>query len=456
MTFLMRRPAPDRRGWSTRPKPIIGRRGISVLMLVALAGGLFVSVAPPSVSADALSDAYAKQKALQQQIARERAQIQALSASQTALSGKISNTQSTLASVISDVATVKTNIVAMTVEVAQARAAVDELSTTVAQLDQQLGDVEAAEAAKRDELQARKAILADRIRTAYDTDRTSLLETVLSSDDFTDVISEVGYQLDFAGQDKVLAEQIVDDQKVLAVMHQTTLETMQQTEEMHAVADQQKGVLDKQMANLDAARAKLVQLEAQTKQLLARQQQQYQSLVANKAKLKATLAAQAKAAAAIEALIRKLVLAAMSQGGIPSAYSGSFIWPMPGIVTQQFGCTGFYLEPAYGDCAHFHKGIDISNAMYTPIHAAGAGKVVFSGKSPYDTAWIVVIAHSTHLVSWYVHLDNYTHPPIVHAGQYVSQGQTIAYEGLTGNTTGPHLHWATQLDNVWVNPRLFL
>jgi len=456
MTFLMRRPAPDHRGWSTRPKPIIGRRGISVLMFVALAGGLFVSVTPPQVSADALSDAYAKQKSLQQQIARERAQIQALSASQTALSGKISDTQSTLASVISDVATVKTNIVAMTVEVAQAQASVDELSTTVAQLDQQLADVEAAEATKRDELQARKAILADRIRTAYDTDRTSLLETVLSSDDFTDVISEVGYQLDFAGQDKILAEQIVEDQKVLAVMHQTTLETMQQTQEMHAVADQQKAVLDKQMANLNAARAKLVQLEAQTKLLLARQQAEYRSLVANKYRLKATLAATAKAQAAIEALIRKLVLAAMQQGGIPSRYSGSFIWPMPGIVTQQFGCTGFYLEPAYGDCAHFHKGIDIANAMYTPIRAAAPGKVLFAGRSPYDTAWIVVIAHSTSLLSWYVHIDNYTHPPVVRPGQYVAQGQLIAFEGLTGNTTGPHLHWAVELNYIWVNPRLFL
>ena len=42
------------------------------------------------------------------------------------------------------------------------------------------------------------------------------------------------------------------------------------------------------------------------------------------------------------------------------------------------------------------------------------------------------------------------------AGQYVAKGQLIAYEGMTGNTTGPHLHWAVQLDGTWVNPRLFL
>jgi murein DD-endopeptidase MepM/ murein hydrolase activator NlpD len=178
-------------------------------------------------------------------------------------------------------------------------------------------------------------------------------------------------------------------------------------------------------------------------------------MAANKAKLKANLAAAAAAQKQIEALIRKLVLAQLQQGGIPSQYSGSLIWPMPGIVTQEFGCTGLWVEPPLGSCAHFHKGIDIANQMDTPIRAAGAGKVLFAGPSPYDTAWIVVIAHSTHLVSWYGHIDN-SPGPAVHVGQYVYAGQVIAYEGMTGNTTGPHLHWAIQIDDTWVNPRLFL
>ena len=456
MIFSMRRPVPDRRGWSTRPKPLIGRRGFALLLFVALAGGTFVSVPPTPAAADDLSDAYAKQTALQQQIAASKAAMQTLAATATALSARIADTKQTLAAVIANVNEVKADIVDMTVQVAKAQNAVDAMETTVAKLDKQLADVVAAQAAKQAELNATKAILADRIRTAYDTDRTSMLETFLSSDDFTDVISEVGYQLDFAGQDKVLAEQIVEDQKVLTVMHQTVVETMAQAVEMHALADKQKAQLDSQMADLAAAKAALVQLEAQTKKLLAAQKARYAALLANKAKLKATIAAEAKAEAQIEALIRKLVLEQLQQGGIPSEYSGSLMWPMPGVVTQNFGCTGFYLEPAYGSCAHFHRGIDIAAPMYTPIRAAGAGKVIWSGRSPYDTAWIVVIAHSTHLVSWYAHIDNNAHPPAVRTGQYVYKGQVIAYEGMTGNTTGPHLHWAVQLDDVWVNPRLFL
>ncbi len=455
MILRMRRPAPDRRGWSTPRKPIIGRTGIAALLFVVFAGGAFVSVSPAPARADALGDAYAKQKALQQLIARERAMVASLNASQSALSGKIAATRDNLASVISDLNQVKANIVDMTVQVATSQANVDALGTEVKQLDQQLADVVAEETAKQAEMDATKAILADRIRTAYDTDRTTLLETMLSSNDFTDVISEVGYQMDFAGQDKVLAEQIAADQKVLTVIHQTVVDTRTQTNALHALAAQQNTILAGQLSDLAAAKAQLQQLETQQQNLLAAQNARYAALAANKSKLKATLAAQAKAEAQIEALIRKLVLEQLAKGGIPSQYSGSLMWPMSGVITQNFGCTGFWAEPPYGSCAHFHRGIDIANAMDTPIRAAGPGKVIWAGKSPYDTAWIVVIAHSTHLVSWYAHIDS-SPGPVVHTGQYVAKGQLIAFEGNTGNSTGPHLHWAVQLDNVWVNPRLFV
>ena len=365
------------------------------------------------------------------------------------------STKASLSQVIANVSVVKAQIVGMVVDVAKAQASIDTLTTTIAQLDQQLADVETQEQTKTAELNARKAILAARIRTAYDTDRTSLLETVLSSSDFTDVVSEVGYQLDFAGQDKALADQIVADQKVLNVIHETVVTTRDQTNQLQKAATAQKAVVDKQLKDLAAANARLLDLEARTKALLAAQKAAYAKLAANKAKLKASLVAAAKAQAQIEALIRKLVLAQLQQGGIPSQYSGSLLWPMPGVVTQEFGCTGVLVEPPLGSCPHFHKGIDIANTIDTPIRAAGPGKVLFAGPSPYDTAWIVVIAHSTHLVSWYGHIDN-SPGPAVKVGQYVYTGQVIAYEGMTGNTTGPHLHWAIQIDSTWVNPRLFL
>jgi murein DD-endopeptidase MepM/ murein hydrolase activator NlpD len=462
---LLHRPATtDSRGWTARTRPRVGRRGAVALLVVALAGGLFVSIPPRNVSADALSDAYAQQKQLQKQIAAEKARIAALTASQATLSQRIASTRASLGSVVDNLTAVRTDIVSMTVDVAKAQAAVAELVATVAQLDAQLASLEQQAQAKAAELATRKAILAERIRTAYDTDRTSLLETLLSSQDFTDVLTEVGYHLDFADQDKALAEQIAQDQQVLAVLQANTELTRQQVTLMRQAADEQKASLEQQLAGLNDAKAELQRLQDQYARLLAAQQAQYSQLASTKAQAAAKLASMLSAKKKLEALINKLELAALQAGGIPSQYSGSLIWPISGVITQPFGCTGFYLEPSYGNCAHFHRGIDIANDAGTPIHAAGPGKVIFAGRASDGRTYIVVIAHSQHLLTEYWHVQ----PDIkVQVGQYVNSGQIIADEGCTGWCTGPHLHWVVKVVDPnggicggiscpYMDPRLFL
>jgi murein DD-endopeptidase MepM/ murein hydrolase activator NlpD len=421
--------------------------------MVILAGGLFVSVPPPEANADALSDAYAQQKALQKQIAAQKASVAALTQSQAALTTKIASTKTTLDGVMTDLTGVKADIVEMVVGVAKSQAAVDELEATVAQLDRELADLQQQQETKQADLDARKAMLSERIRTAYDTDRTSLLQSLLTSADFTDVLSEVSYHLDFADEDKALADQIVQDQQVLGVLQQNTALARTQADTLRSAADAQKASLDKQLKDLNAAKAKLQSLQAQYQQLLAAQQAQMRDLATKKVAMQARLAAEARSEAALQAKINKLVQDAMQQGGIPSQYNGTLRWPMGGVVTQPYGCTGFYLEPPYGGCPHFHGGIDIANTLGTPIHAAGPGKVVYAGRSPYDPSYVVIIAHSAHLTTWYVHI--LTNIP-VHVGQYVAAGQVVAYEGCTGWCTGPHLHWSVQLNGAWANPRLFI
>jgi murein DD-endopeptidase MepM/ murein hydrolase activator NlpD len=426
------------------------------LVLLSSFGGILLSSTPAPVSADALSDAYAKQKELQKLIAQQKAAIAALNASQATLSSRISNTKTSLNEINANLLTVKTQLVSMVVDVARSQQAVDALEETSAQLDQQLANVEAQEAAKQAELDASKALLASRIRESYDTDRTSILQTLLSSANFTDALTEVGYHLDFAQQDKLLVDQIQQDQQVLTVLHQNVQLARDQTSQLHDLAAASKATLDQQLADLAAARKQLADMEAQTAALLAQQNANYAKLASDKAALAASLALQLAEQKKLEALIAKLVAEALAKGGIPSIYNGTLAWPMVGQVTQEFGCTGFWAEPPLGNCAHFHRGIDIANAMYTPIYAAAPGKVIWAGRSPYDPAWIVIIAHSSHLVTWYGHVANGSHAPVVRAGQFVAKGQLIAYEACTGYCTGPHLHWAVQLDGNWVNPRLFV
>ena len=454
----MRNRTTDSRGWTTSRKrrPTFSGRAVLLLFVLSTLGGLFTSATPHSAAADELSDAYAKQKALQKQIARQKASIADLNASQAALSNQIASTKGDLAALTANLEAVKVQIVSMTVEVATSQGKVDELVATAAGLDAELAQVQAEETRKQADLTTAKTLLAARIREAYDSDRTSMLETMLSSADFTDALTEASYHLDFAEQDRVLAEQIKTDQGVLAVLHQNVLLAQQQTADLHTLADEAKKKLDMQMSDLNDTRKLLAKLEAATKKLLAQQQAAYAQMSRDKARLASQLAAARAAQDKLEELIARLVREQLAKGGIPSEYNGSLSWPMGGTVTQEYGCTGFSWEPPLGSCNHFHTGIDVANDMYTPIHAAGAGKVIWAGRSPYDPSWIVIIAHSSHLVTWYAHIDNNRHPPRVQAGDYVAKGDVIAYEGMTGWTTGPHLHWAVQLDGNWANPRLFL
>ena len=108
-----------------------------------------------------------------------------------------------------------------------------------------------------------------------------------------------------------------------------------------------------------------------------------------------------------------------------------------------------------GNCAHWHNGIDIVAPYGTAVHASGNGKVVYVGwnyADGADPAWIVIIAHSSSLTTWYAHMQSRY---VVRAGQVVHAGQTIGYEGNTGHSTGAHLHWMVEFDGNFVNPKLF-
>lgn len=97
-----------------------------------------------------------------------------------------------------------------------------------------------------------------------------------------------------------------------------------------------------------------------------------------------------------------------------------------------------------------HKGVDYAAPSGTPVHAAGAGRVRYVGpKGGYGN--VVEIDHSQGIVTVYGHLSRFAHG--VHVGSHVSQGETIAYVGMTGLATGPHLHYEYRVDGVFKNPQ---
>jgi murein DD-endopeptidase MepM/ murein hydrolase activator NlpD len=132
--------------------------------------------------------------------------------------------------------------------------------------------------------------------------------------------------------------------------------------------------------------------------------------------------------------------------------NGAWMTPAQGYLSQGFGRTSYWGEPArvYGGVyyPHFHDGVDIAAAKYSPVVAAAPGRVVWVGHLP-DGAMVVLIAHIGGLVSLYAHLDDRIAPPLVAAGDEVQEGQIIGAIGMTGMTTGPHVHFV-----VWRNGEL--
>ncbi|HSB05378.1 MAG TPA: peptidoglycan DD-metalloendopeptidase family protein [Thermodesulfobacteriota bacterium] len=123
------------------------------------------------------------------------------------------------------------------------------------------------------------------------------------------------------------------------------------------------------------------------------------------------------------------------------------IWPTTGWVTSGFG---FRTNPFTG-LTQMHEGLDISNRVGTLIVAPADGMISDSGNDLVHGK-IVVISHGFGMTSRYSHLSK----ALVKTGQRVKRGDKIAEIGITGKTTGPHLHYEVRLNGIPINPMRYI
>ena len=129
-----------------------------------------------------------------------------------------------------------------------------------------------------------------------------------------------------------------------------------------------------------------------------------------------------------------------------------FAKPVAGKTSQAYGCTGYGANPRRGSCRHFHDGVDIAAPKGTRVRAAADGYVAYVGFSPWDRgarAYVVIIGHANGYESVYAHLQPGRK---VRAGQKVKRGDVIGTIGMTGLTSGPHVHWEVKKGGTTVNP----
>lgn len=123
------------------------------------------------------------------------------------------------------------------------------------------------------------------------------------------------------------------------------------------------------------------------------------------------------------------------------------MWPVNGVLLSRFGER---TDPFSGEGA-IHAGVDISAPLGTPVHCAADGIVL---RAEYYGGYgkLIVIDHGNGMSTRYGHLSRFDVVP----GQEVRRGDVIAFSGMTGRATSPHLHFEVRLGGAAVNPHPYL
>lgn len=132
---------------------------------------------------------------------------------------------------------------------------------------------------------------------------------------------------------------------------------------------------------------------------------------------------------------------------IPSSVSQNsgygFVWPVKeGKVSSFFGSRK----------RDYHEGIDIRTSRGSPIFAAKAGDVIYSGRKIHGYGNMIVVKHGDGFATVYAH----NRKNLVKVGDHVKQGQLVGLVGATGKATGPHLHFEIRKGELPQDPLLYL
>jgi murein DD-endopeptidase MepM/ murein hydrolase activator NlpD len=348
------------------------------------------------------------------------------------IQGKITDMQAQINAIYALISSLNTQIAAQKDLIAKTQNAIDEL-------DRKIRFTEASLTRLRAQMSVRGELLNQRLRYVDDHGSVNYVELVLTANTFNDLMNRmIGAQQVAASDRKLMAELGVER----AQFDQTNADLTIQRTQVQALLQQLQATeadLEKNVATQKAAMAAAVQLEAKlVTQFLQVQAQR----------------------AAIDAQVAQLQLqyeaAAQKAGG----GTGQFEWPEPACgfacISQGYGCVTFYLEVYDPSCPYPHRkhtGIDIAAAYHSPIVAADTGVIYFyPGSIGYGN--MIMMIHGNGYSTVYGHLAGYAGG--LSSGQIVARGDLIGYEGSTGWSTGPHLHFEIRVNNDPRNPCIWL
>lgn len=396
------------------------RRALTILVLIALT---MIPAASGSAAGAAGSPSPAEARARRDEIRREQARIAA----------ELEPLKATDEELARALAVVTDNLRAQQARTDDARRAADDARRRADDLARQQTELEG-------EIETLRSRLREQAIAAYVNPggRIDATEGLFTTDDLTSIERQKHLLDAVTGSGADLQDQ-------LRLKREQLKRVRADAEEAAAIAASHQAEAERALDELAQAEAAQRQVKAMYDQRIAGYEQEARQLAAEDAEMqRIILDAEARARAQAEAQRKTNEVlsggrASNAPGQISAAVApGGCIWPLPGgRVSQEFGGP------------NGHPGIDIFAPHGTPIYAAKAGEVIFAGWNNGGYGNLVLVDHGGGVVTAYAHQSQVA----VSVGQTVSQGQLLGYEGSTGYSTGPHLHFEVRINGRAVNPR---
>ncbi|WP_297570881.1 murein hydrolase activator EnvC [uncultured Anaerovibrio sp.] len=309
-------------------------------------------------------------------------------------------------------------------DVDEATAAYNEVSDQLTRVKAEIDDnTVLLEETERD-LAKRNVKLSKRVRDIYINGQISYIDVLFGAKDFSDFLTRMDILKRIIKHDYDLIMKVKADRQVVM--------------DTRAKLEQDKADVEVLVANAEEKQA--VMLEKKREQQALLDKAQYDKEVSEQAYEEILAASQE-----ITNMIRRSHMTSSGYASVTG--SGAMIWPLDGPITSEFG---WRTHPIFGT-QRYHSGLDIGGDYGLPIVAAASGTVIHSGWiSGYG--YTVIIDHGGGITTLYGHNSSLS----VDVGDVVSQGQTIALCGSTGNSTGPHCHFEVRENGEPVSPYGYL
>ena len=326
---------------------------------------------------------------------------------------------------------IQSAIVDLDMSITKMQAKITELEMDQKELEysiqQTQADLETAKAAEEKQYEMMK----QRIQMVYESGNKSYLDVLLKASSMTDVMNKMEYTSQVSLYDYNMLTELKDARAQVAAMEQKLETDLAANESLQAEVTSEKENME------DLVDEKTAEVEKYNASIATQQEEvdKYNQAVAE--------AESIIAAAEQSALANNTTTSATTYTG------GAFTWPVPGCysISSYFGAR---TSPTAGASSN-HKGIDIPCSSGTPVVAAASGTVIVATYN-YAEGNYVAIDHGGGVVTLYMHNSSLA----VSAGQSVTAGQTIAYAGSTGVSTGPHCHFGVRVNGGYVDPLSYL